>query len=141
MHADAVPGDADLEREANRFAAAFLVPKEPFLDEFPRRLNWDHLYEMKRRWRVSVQALLRRAYDLGILSHATYRRAFVQLNARNERTSEQCEPEREAPAMVSDAIRELERDVPLSAIAARLCLAEGELDLLTRQVAFDLAEP
>lgn len=43
MHADVAPGSAEAERDANRFASAFLLPKEPFLAECPRWLDFDHL--------------------------------------------------------------------------------------------------
>jgi hypothetical protein len=72
MHADVVAGSPELERQANRFASAFLLPRETFLPECPRRLNWPHFYELKRRWKVSVAALVRRAYDLECISEASY---------------------------------------------------------------------
>lgn len=134
MHVDVTPGSPELEREANRFAAAFLLPRESFLPECPRSLNWPLFYELKQRWRVSVQALVRRAYDLGCISQATYRRAFVQINARNERVHERFEPPPERPSMISNAIRELETDLPMSKLAEKLCLAEADLPIVHSQL-------
>lgn len=135
MHADVTPGSPELERQANRFAAAFLLPKESFLPECPSRLNWEHFYELKRRWRVSVAALVKRAFDLGRISEATYRRAFVQLNARNERVHERFEPDPEVPTMIQAALQEVEADLPVSAIAERLNVAVVDLPVLRRSQA------
>lgn len=132
MHVDVAPGNPELERQANRFAAAFLLPRDSFLPECPSRLNWEHFYELKRRWRVSVQALVRRAFDLGKISEATYRRAFVQLNARNERMHERFEPEPEAPTMIASALKEIEADLPLHVVAERLSVAVGDLPVVLR---------
>jgi len=85
---------------------------------------------LKQRWRVSVQALVRRAYDLGCISQATYRRAFVQMNARNERKHERFEPPAEMPMMIANAIRELGSDLPLSKLADKLTLAEADLPIV-----------
>jgi Zn-dependent peptidase ImmA (M78 family) len=91
MHADTAPGDNGLEKQADRFASAFLLPKQPFLDECPSRLYWEHLIEIKRKWGVSLAAIVRRGYDLGRFSEATYRRAYVELNRRGWRRSEPAE--------------------------------------------------
>ncbi|WP_437480662.1 ImmA/IrrE family metallo-endopeptidase [Sorangium sp. So ce1014] len=134
MHVDVTPGSPELERQANRFAAAFLLPRESFLPECPGWLNWDHFYELKQRWRVSVQALVRRAYDLGRISEATYRRAFVQLNARNERLREMFEPPPEVPTMIANALQEVQQDLPLSKIAEKLFLSEADLSIINLQL-------
>lgn len=130
MHADVSPGDPDREREAHRFAAAFLVPREPFLQECPRRLSLPHFYELKRRWRVSVAALVRRAFDLDILTEASYRRAFVQLSQRGERLDEPDEPPVEIPTLLHRAVSEAEESCPRNMFARRLGLAERDFELL-----------
>ena len=127
MHADAEPGSQELERQANRFAGAFLVPRESFVRECPRRLDWDHLYELKVRWRVSVAALVRRAFDLGIYSTATYRRAFVQLNQRGERTHEKMEPQAEMPTLLSQSLALVSEQLPMSEVAAISGLSVQEI--------------
>ncbi len=88
MHTDAEPGRQALERQAQRFAAAFLMPAQAISPEFPVRMNWPIYLRLKQRWRVSLQALLYRARGLGALSADTYQRAQVQLSARWGRTQE-----------------------------------------------------
>lgn len=127
MHADASPGNPELERQAHRFAGAFLVPLEPFLVECPRRLDWEHIYELKRRWKVSVAALVRRAYDLGCFSEATYRRAYVHLNQTGERLQERDEPPEEHPTLLAKAIEAVAPDITIEDLVATMGL--GAVDL------------
>jgi Zn-dependent peptidase ImmA (M78 family) len=107
MHPAADAGNPQREREADAFAGAFLLPWAPFLAEYPRRLNWPHLFELKQRWGVSLAALVKHAYDLGLYSEATYRRAFSQLSRRGWRRAEPNEPSMERPVMLNEALRML----------------------------------
>jgi Zn-dependent peptidase ImmA (M78 family)/transcriptional regulator with XRE-family HTH domain len=81
MHRAVLTGDRATEEQAHRFAGAFLVPAAAMLREFPRgaRLNWRAIFEMKLRWKVSARALIRRAFDLKILTAAQYRSANIKL--------------------------------------------------------------
>jgi Zn-dependent peptidase ImmA (M78 family) len=125
MHADAAPGSREIEREAHRFAGAFLVPRESFLAECPRWLNWEHFYELKTRWQVSVAALVRRAYDLNLLSDASFRRACIHL--RQQGLNEPFEPPSEPPDFLSKAVKLLEGDLPLEQLAAAQGLSAADL--------------
>jgi len=88
MHADPEPGSGILESQAHMFAAAFLMPRNVIKNQLPTRLFWPVFRELKQTWGVSVQALLRRALDLGRLTEATYRRAMMTLSKLNQRKNE-----------------------------------------------------
>ena len=120
MHVDVSPGDPELERQADAFASAFLLPRATFGAECPRRLSWPHLRDLKRRWKVSLAAMVRRAYDLGVFSEATYRRGYMQLNKRGWREDEPEEPIMERPRMLQEVVELLERSG-----YARAQIAEG----------------
>ncbi|TPG40282.1 ImmA/IrrE family metallo-endopeptidase [Sphingomonas koreensis] len=82
MHQGIVTGDSVTEGEAHRFAGAFLIPRAAFAKEFPRSrrwLDWGALAAMKLRWKVSMRAIVRRAFDLGLIDAAQYRTANIQL--------------------------------------------------------------
>lgn len=115
-------GDPALEDVANRFAGALLLPEGPFRAECPTRLSWPALRELKRRWGVSLLALVRRAHDLGIYSEATYRRASVQWAQHGWREmGEPDEPPMERPTLVQRVIAQLAAaGHPPSAVAAAL---------------------
>lgn len=88
MHHDVIPGSQAIERQANRFAAAFLMPSEVISRELPKRMSWPKYFDLKTRWRVSLQALLYRARTLGVLSPDAYQRAQIHLTRNWGRDSE-----------------------------------------------------
>lgn len=79
-----IPEDELKEEQANRFASAFLLPRVGFMQEFypafqGYRINWSLLLKLKKRWKVSFGAMIRRAYDLDIIDPLKYRSAYVYL--------------------------------------------------------------
>jgi Zn-dependent peptidase ImmA (M78 family)/transcriptional regulator with XRE-family HTH domain len=65
----------DEERVARRFAGAFLYPAAAAREEFGARrsrITADELFHAKRRWGVSIQGILYRLHDLGILDDSGY---------------------------------------------------------------------
>ena len=92
--------DADapvnIERAANRFAGAFLVPANHLRYRVSsarhpgrRQISYGEIIRLKRFYRVSAAALLIRLYQIGVLSESAMRYAF-QTFARGWR---RCEPE------------------------------------------------
>lgn len=104
MHRSCKPGDKTREAEADRFAGAFLMPAETFRRECPSRLSWPHLRALKKRWGVSLQAIIYRAGELAIWTQYTVRRAYQQLRARGWHLAEPDEPQIEQPSLLSRAI-------------------------------------
>lgn len=109
LHRDTDPGQKGVEDEAFRFASSFLLPAEPFKSEVPSQLSWPKLREMKKRWKVSLAALVYRAHELGIYSESTRSRAFAQINIRGWRRNEPDEPEMERPSLFKQTVRELKK--------------------------------
>jgi len=65
---------------AHRFAAAFLVPDEAAYKELGRsrsRIEFDELLLLKHKYGMSMQAWLRRAKDLEIISFSWYKNTLV----------------------------------------------------------------
>lgn len=79
LHPDAEPGSKVIENQAQDFAAAFLTPADQVAEDLPRTLDWDALHAAKRRWGVSLRALVYRAHVLGLLSDSAYRRGNIAL--------------------------------------------------------------
>ncbi len=79
LHHDAEPGSKVIENQAHAFAAAFLTPADQVAEDLPRRVDWPAFHRAKRRWGVSLKALVYRAHSLKLLNDAAYRRANVQL--------------------------------------------------------------
>ena len=84
---------SEKEREniAHRFAAAFIVPKEAVIHELggPRRnLSLAELGLLKRKYGLSIQAWIRRAYDLEVINTHLYRTLYTELSIRGWRRQE-----------------------------------------------------
>lgn len=77
----------DMEREANGFAAEFLLPELLIRPELAN-LSLGSALDLKREWGVSVAAIIQRAHQLGVISDARRTSLFKQLSARGWRTRE-----------------------------------------------------
>lgn len=110
MHTGMETGSAERESEADRFASAFLLPRAGFVREFPRssRLDWTALFAMKRRWHVSVAAIVRRARDLRLIDGELYQRAYRYIYARGWHKGEPEEFDRDPPELLQEAFTALE---------------------------------
>jgi Zn-dependent peptidase ImmA (M78 family)/DNA-binding XRE family transcriptional regulator len=78
----------ELEKEADAFASAFLMPRESIKCEFVAPFTLTSIAKMKPRWGVSIQALIRRAYDLDLISERHYHYLFEQLSIKGWRRVE-----------------------------------------------------
>ena len=79
-------GELNVEKAANRFAGAFLVPSEKAIYElgFIRSdLNITELHILKHKYGISMQAWIYRAKDLGIISQDTFSGLFRQFKSNN----------------------------------------------------------
>lgn len=73
------------EEIAHRFAAAFLVPDVAAYKELGRsrsRIEFDELLLLKHKYGLSMQAWLRRAKDLGIITPSWYKNTVVIFRKR-----------------------------------------------------------
>lgn len=135
MHQGIETGDRLTEGQAHRFASAFLLPAKAFAAEFPRRprhLDWQGLYAMKRRWGVSVRAIVRRAYDLGIIDAAQYRTANVHLVRTGQAKGEAGDKDwswPEEPELMETALALLEADTP-GALTRLACSLDLKAEIL-----------
>lgn len=79
----------NMEKEANEFAAALLMPEADIRPYFiGRRIDLAYLGSLKPEWRVAMQALLMRARDLGFLPKNREQYLWKQINARRLRLRE-----------------------------------------------------
>jgi Zn-dependent peptidase ImmA (M78 family)/transcriptional regulator with XRE-family HTH domain len=127
MHRGVQTGDKITEDQANRFASAFLLPRSSFIHEFSRGrfLNWSTIYALKLRWKVSAAAILRRAYDLRVISADQYRTGYIHLSKTGQKRFERHDDEipSETPELLPAAMRALETAYPGS--VRRLIVESG----------------
>jgi Zn-dependent peptidase ImmA (M78 family)/DNA-binding XRE family transcriptional regulator len=94
----------NIEVEADRFAAALLMPAADIRGHFTR-VSLDRLMQLKPLWKTSLRSLVMRAFHLERISEWQYARLFRQINARYGGTSEPIELPREEPRIVAEAAR------------------------------------
>jgi Zn-dependent peptidase ImmA (M78 family)/transcriptional regulator with XRE-family HTH domain len=108
MH-DHAAGVIEAERQADEFAAAFLMPRRDIKNELPSTIDWPHLMSLKQKWGVSLAALLRRAKTLEIMRETTYVNATKIMSSRGWRRHEPGSGNVEEPSMLRAAIAKAEK--------------------------------
>ncbi len=88
MHGEQIWGLPEVEKQAHCFAAAFLMPRDDIYTELPDRADWPRLFDLKRKWQVSLAALLMRAKTVGRMSDSNYLTAVKAASARGWRRTE-----------------------------------------------------
>lgn len=79
----------DRERQANKFASSLLLPKETFSKDcsrYPTEL--EYYIRLKKKWGVSIQAMLYRACDLDIISNNQFQYLMRQISSKGWRKKE-----------------------------------------------------
>jgi Zn-dependent peptidase ImmA (M78 family)/transcriptional regulator with XRE-family HTH domain len=80
MHRHGEPHGQGVERDANAFASAFLMPRKSVLANAPRSVTLPSLIAHKKYWTVSAAALNYRLHSLKLVTDWTYRTLCVQLS-------------------------------------------------------------
>jgi Zn-dependent peptidase ImmA (M78 family)/DNA-binding XRE family transcriptional regulator len=88
LHKHGGPQGRRAEDQANQFASAFLMPEEDVRAQIPRIHTLNQIISVKKRWSVSVMALVYRIHTLKILSDWQYRIFCIQATEAGYRTSE-----------------------------------------------------
>jgi Zn-dependent peptidase ImmA (M78 family)/transcriptional regulator with XRE-family HTH domain len=77
----------EIEREADRFAGAFLLPRKSFPNEvYSPRLG--AFVELKKRWKVSIQAMIYRCKNLGLFDEQQVTNLYKQISFKKWRKNE-----------------------------------------------------
>ena len=72
------------EEQAHRFAAAFLLPESTFRNEIIRSpYSLPYYKQLKQKWKVSMAAMIRRAYTLSIISADDYQMLVRTMQRRS----------------------------------------------------------
>jgi Zn-dependent peptidase ImmA (M78 family)/transcriptional regulator with XRE-family HTH domain len=77
-----------MEKEANNFASAFLLPKCVMDGDIIKPVTLYSLAQLKIKWGVSMQALIYRAKELKIITERQATYLFTQMASRGWRTQE-----------------------------------------------------
>ncbi len=80
LHKHAIPTGTDVERDADKFASAFLMPASNIRASLSRLETVPSLIKAKKNWKVSLAALAYRIHKLGIISDWHYRTLCIEMS-------------------------------------------------------------
>ena len=99
-----------LEAEANYFASCFLFPKEAVFNEAINSVSLDCYINLKKRWKMSIQAIIFRLHSLNIITDNQKLYLNMQISKNGYRTQEPLDNEikHEETFLLQEVCRELE---------------------------------
>ena len=98
----------EIELQAHSFASAFLLPEDEFRkDVSPYATNLAYYTELKKTWKVSIAAMIRRAKDLDIITADDYSRLMRNMQKQGIRKTEPLDDElvTAEPSLLRQAIK------------------------------------
>ena len=125
----------EMERQADTFASAFLMPKESVEANQPPAYTIKYMMKLKHHWGVSLAALAYRFNSLGLVSEWNYRSLCIEIAKNGYRTNEPEPMERETSQLLTKVLDILHsRKQGRREIAESLCLSVDEINSLTFQL-------
>lgn len=106
------------ERQANRFAATFLLPPEAFTMDVGRYGdNLSYYIQLKKKWRVSIAAMIMRSNSLGLIDYNQYQLLMRKMQKQGIRKQEPLDDLliTAAPSLLKTAVEMLLNENVLSA--------------------------
>lgn len=114
MHFEHTPlSEEEAERQADEFASEFLMP-EMEIRPMLRGLNTESLSILKRRWRVSMHALVRRAFDLDIIDYQKYRSFQISFSKKGYTKEEPIQLPIDSPSMLREILKLYQEELQYS---------------------------
>lgn len=109
LHSDVPDEDSakrEIEAEANAFAGSFLMPDCSFQKDV-RATTLNDLFPLKKRWGVSIAAIVYRLHKLGYVTEERYKGLNVQLSSRGWKKSEPFDDiyEDEEPRLFQECVK------------------------------------
>lgn len=97
----------NMEQEANRFGAEFLMPSSEIRSQIRTPLKLHTVAKLKPYWKVSMASLLSRARDLGIVTENQFVYLRIQLQQRGylHREPPELDIPQERPSLINEVIK------------------------------------
>ena len=131
-----------VERDANAFASAFLMPAADVRARMPTFISVDTILKAKKFWRVSAMAMAYRLRTLGLLTEWRYKSICIELGRRGYRSAERDGVERETSAIWKKVLAQLwSEGKTKSQIAKDLHLPTNEIENLIWGLAGPIHKP
>lgn len=129
LHQHGEPRGREAEHEADRFASAFLMPRETVVAMAPRLPSIESILALKKSWGVSTGALVRRLFDLQLISDWQYRSLCIEIARRGWRLAEPEGMPRETSQVLRKVFAAIRAKGPTARaqFAKELSISAGEL--------------
>jgi len=126
-----------VEREADRFASAFLMPEASVRANSPRFATIENLIQLKKIWNVSIASLVRRLFDLELITEWQYRTLYIEMSSRKMLKKEPEGISKEKSQILEKVFKSLwQEGTTRNDIAQQLNFPVDEIDQLTFNLAF-----
>lgn len=109
LHRELAVGDPRQEREADAFAAEFLMPRSEIEPVLPATMNLPRLGQISQKWGVSPEALVFRMQELKGASDVSVRRAYQKLRSGNRQEASVADHPGEVPMLLTEAMTVAEK--------------------------------
>lgn len=117
------------EDEANRFAAAFLMPRSSIIAANLHHATASRILSAKQQWKVAAMALTHRLHELGQLTDWEYRQACIQLARLGYRRGEPGGITRESSQLLQKVFQAVRAECgSVASIARELQVSVDELN-------------
>lgn len=131
LHVHGANGKRDVETDADRFAAAFLVPRGDLISNWRGIPSVNQLIVAKERWVVSVAALARSLFEAKIVGEWHYRELSKQISIMGYRSKEPKARDREESVLWKKVFESLWKEgITKNHVAKKLCIPSDEMDAL-----------
>ncbi|NMZ24830.1 ImmA/IrrE family metallo-endopeptidase [Pseudomonas proteolytica] len=125
----------EMERQADAFASAFLMPMASVTANQPPAYTIKYLMKLKHYWGVSLVAIAYRFNSLGLVSEWNYRNLCIEIAKHGYRTNEPEPMERETSQLLTKVLDILHsRKQGRREIAESLSISTDEINALTFQL-------
>ena len=122
----------NIEKQANRFASSFLMPRHEIVPDLTP-FSLERAMSLKLKWKVSIAALIMRAFDLGIITTFQKRRFFTLMGVAGYRTAEPVTiPDDEKPDTIHRLIKAYQQEYGYTTTDLCKMLSISETDFRVR---------
>jgi len=127
LHTTAFKADDEMEREADDFAGAFLLPADEVKPQL-RQFDLRYLANMKAYWKLYMAAIAVRADRLNLITSYQRKMFWIEMGKLGFRKREPDEPPRETPSKLRRMVEYHQRTLGCSDLdmANLLCLTPSE---------------
>ncbi len=131
LHRESVPQGKDIEREADTFAAYFLMPTDTVKKLSGRFFSISDILKLKKSWKVSAMALIVHMRRLEVLSEWQYKSMIIEASKMGLRTKEIEGIPKEKSKLLNNILEKLKlKNIGVSDIAKDLKLPVEEVSNL-----------